>query len=141
MLDLLPQRLGPHLEHGREDLALLSGVYQALAVGFVHGDRLLGEDMESLAEGVYADRRVEVVGCGDDDGVHEARADELLALGELHDVLPLCELALVNVANRRQLGSFDLVGLEVSPMMAPHPPDSDDPDSYFIHVCLPRKLW
>ena len=84
LLDLQVARLGAQLEHAGENLLgiLLVRGDQPLGVGFVRGDGLLHHHVQALLQRGDAQRGVLVMRRGDDHRVHQAGADQLLAVGE-----------------------------------------------------------
>jgi len=71
--------------------------------------------------------------CGDDDRIHQAGADEVLALGEDLQRLIFVELGRDRIRNRHQLGAIDFSGRKIGRMVLPDIAQPDESQAHFGH--------
>ena len=107
---------------------------QPLGVGFVGGDRFLDHHVQALLERRDAERRVLVMRGGDDDRVHQAGANQLLAVGERLQRLVFLQLGRHGIGHGHQFGAADLAGGEVAKVVLADIAQADDPQAHFVHA-------
>ena len=100
---------------------------QPLGVGLVGGDGFLDHHVQALLERGDAEGRVLVMGGGDDDRVHQAGANQLLAVGERLQRHVAVQLGRHGVGDGDQLGAADLAGGEIAEVVLADIAQADDP--------------
>ena len=100
---------------------------QPLGVRLVGGDGFLDHHVQALLKGRDAQRRVLVMRGSDDHGIHQAGANQFLALGEGLQRFVLLQLGRHGVRDGDHLGATDFAGAEVAEVMLPDVAQTDDP--------------
>ena len=99
---------------------------QPFGVGFVGGDRLLDHDVQALLERRDAERGVLVMRGGDDDGIHQAGANQLLAVGKGLQRLVFLQLGRHGIRNSHHFRTADFARGEITEVVLPDIAQAND---------------
>ena len=127
---------GAQLKHHAELQAAVGPVRlnHLQCILFVDGHRLVAHHMDSGSKGINGDGRMGIVGCGDDDGIHQAGCEHRLVVIEgrhLEESRRTVSRIRANVAYGGHLIVFRTPG--GTPVAGSHDPRANDSKTNLIH--------
>ena len=128
LLDFNVVRIRPLIEHRGEDQfrMRLMGGDQPHGVRLVDGNRLLGQNMQTIVQGVDTDGRMEIMRRRDQNGINKAAANHLRTIRKSFDIRIFLQFRGIDVADGGQFATRNLPGLQMLDMARTHVTQTDD---------------